>query len=121
MTRDLRYDRAAFVLKRLDRIERLADRLKSAPMEVRRLGLLLAVAGWGRDLKTEPLTQFLADWLYNEWGLLPHRPTPQGSLALLRALDEDGTREPAARSAAEVEAEDLLQTAKVLTDRATPA
>lgn len=114
---DLRYERSRYVMERLKTVEPLADRLQSAPMEVRRMGLPLAVAGWDRSRDTE-LVRLVADWLYGRWGLLPARPVPQGAVALLRALEEDEITSGPARSAAEREAEELLQAAKVLADAA---
>lgn len=113
MNADLRYERSRYVMEHLAAVEALADRLKSAPMEVRRLGLPLAVAGWDGSPDAE-LVRLVADWLYGRWGLLPDRPVPQGAVALLRALEEDGVTAGPARSAAEREAEELLQAAKVL-------
>ncbi len=111
MTRDLRYDRGVFALERLETLEPLADRLPPAPMEVRRLGLALAIAGWERN-GASSLVQFVADWLYGRWGLLPPRSTPQGAVALLRSLEDDKALSDAIRSALEVE--EVLQVAKVL-------
>jgi hypothetical protein len=113
--RDLRYERSKFVLQRLDQLrsERIAKKLESAPMEVRALGLLLAVARWDRD-DLNAIAQLVADWLYNEWGLLPHRATPQGGLALLGALQNDAKTAPRIFSAAEIEAVQIVQTAKVV-------
>lgn len=117
MNADLRYERSRYVMERLKTMEALADRLQSAPMEVRRLGLPLAVAGWDRARDTE-LVRLVAGWLYGRWGMLPSRPAPQDAVALLRALEEDDVTSGPARSAAEREAEELLQAAKVLSDAA---
>ncbi len=115
MTRDLRYARSAYAMRNLSTLkaERIAERLKSAPLEVRRLGLPLAVAGWDRENKPELVT-LVAGWLYGEWGMLPQRAVPQSAVALLRALEEDDMTLSAVRSAAEIEAEEMLQAAKVL-------
>lgn len=117
MNADLRYDRSRYVMERMKTVEALADRLQSAPMEVRRLGLPLAVAGWDRSRDTE-LVRLVTGWLYGRWGLLPNRPLPQDAIALLRALEEDDVTSGPARSAAEREAEEVLQAAKVLADAA---
>lgn len=117
MNADLRYERCRYVMGRLKTVEAMADRLQSAPMEVRRLGLPLAVAGWDRSREPE-LVRLVSDWLYGRWGMLPARPAPQDAVALLLALEEDDVTNGPARSAAEREAEELLQAAKVLADAA---
>jgi hypothetical protein len=117
MTRDLRYARSAYVMERLRVVEAMADRLQSAPMEVRRLGLPLAVAAWDRDRKPE-LVRLVAGWLYGGWGMLRGRAVPQDAVALLGALGEDEAAGGAVLSAAEREAEELMQAAKVLADAA---
>lgn len=114
-TRDLRYDRSRFVLPWLRRlgVERTAKKLESAPMEVRSLGLPLAVTGWDRD-QFKDITQLVADWLYAHWGLLPDREAPQDAVGLLRALEEDSDGATHLYSAAETEAIEIVQTAKIL-------
>lgn len=113
--RDLRYERSEFVLKRLDDLnkEKISKKLEGAPMELRALGLPLAVTSWDRD-RMRAITQLVSDWLYNAWGLLPHRPTPQRAIALVQALQEDAKAAPGLFSAAEIEATEIVQTAKIL-------
>lgn len=116
-TRDLRYARTAYVLERLRTVEAMADRLQAAPLEVRRLGLPLAVAGWDREGRPD-LVRLVAEWLYGRWGMLPDRAVPETALALLQALEKDEITSSSARSAAEREAEEVLQAAKVIADAA---
>jgi hypothetical protein len=115
MTRDLANERARFLLDaaRVDRVKRLVDPLKDAPLRLRRLGLPVAVATWSRE-GHDALIRILADWLFEGWGMLEQGTVPQGSVALLDRLVMIDEKAPLLRSAAEVEAEQLLQTAKVL-------
>jgi len=115
MTCDLRYDRCRYALDHLAEFRTARDELKSAPMEVRRLGLPLAIATWARRPGSQRLVPLLATWLFQEWGMLSGS-TPQTVRALLDSLEEAGRRAPLIRSAAELEAEELMQTAKVLTE-----
>lgn len=118
MTKDMRYQRSAYVMARLRVIEAMADRLQSAPLEVRRLGLPLAVAGWDRESKPE-LVRLVAEWLFGDWGMLPGRPVPQTAVALLGSLFEMDKANRGVMSVAEHEAEAVLQAAKVLAGAAT--
>ncbi len=116
--RDLRYDRSRFVLEHLRQFQSARDELKSAPMEVRRLGLPLAIAGWAQRPNSQRLVPLVSEWLFKDWGMLRAGSPPPTAVALLRALEELAKDAPMVRSAAEIEAEELLQAAKVLTDGA---
>lgn len=106
--------RARFLLdaERADILKELADSLKDAPLRVRRLGLPLAVAMWSQN--GPDLVELLARWLFDGWGMFGGYAVPQGAVAMLRQLMEVEKDSPALRSALEVEAEEILQAAKVL-------
>jgi hypothetical protein len=123
---DLRYNRAHFVLNRIDRLLQEAERLQSAPLAVRRLGLPLALATWERESRPA-LVELVRDWLYEPtdadppgWGMMPvGESAGRDVVSLIKAFDELDQKYPRLRSAIEREAEELLQVAKVLVDAAT--
>jgi hypothetical protein len=120
---DMRYARSAYAMAELATLTapRVAERLQAAPMDVRRLGLPLALAGWEREGRAE-LVSLVAGWLFGGdggWGMAPAPPVaPRGAVALLKALEALERSDPGLRSAVETEAERILQAAKVLADAA---
>jgi len=117
MIRSLPAARAKFLLAsdRARTLDNLAEPLKDAPMRVRRLGLPLAVAVWSRQGHDE-LVELLSNWLFSEWGALEGHSIPQGAGPMLQELMTVEQQSPTLRSAMEIEAEELLQVAKLLSD-----
>ena len=115
MTETLPDRRARFLLDpgRAAVLRTLANPLQDAPLRVRRLGLPLAVAMWSREGRSG-LVDLLANWLFDQWGMLGNYPVPQDVAAMLDELMDIAQTAPALRSALEVEAEALLQAAKIL-------
>lgn len=107
--------RARFLMQAPHRqdLEKLVEPLKDAPLRVRRLGLPLAVAMWSRE-GHDALIRLLAQWLFDQWGMLPNYSVPQAGAPMVRMLTTVADEAPAVRSALEVEAEEFLQAAKLL-------
>ncbi|NOY25477.1 MAG: hypothetical protein GXP62_06345 [Oligoflexia bacterium] len=119
MNASLPDSRARFLLDttRVGKLKKLVDPLKDAPLRVRRLGLPLAVATWSRE-GHDRLVQLLADWLFTKWGML-EGAVPQGAPAFLDRLMDEDESSPTLRSAMEIEAEELLQAAKLISGALT--
>ncbi len=120
MSRALPDARASFLLHedRVGYVKKLVDPLKDAPLRVRRLGLPLAVATWSRE-GHDRLVRLLAEWLFKEWGMVRAGSVPQGAASFLDRLMDEDESSPALRSAMEVEAEELLQAAKLISGALT--
>ncbi len=120
MSRALPDARAAFLLaeERIEIVKKLVDPLKDAPLRVRRLGLPLAVATWSRE-GHDRLVRLLSTWLFEEWGAVEGGSVPQGAPSFLDRLMDEEVSSPALRSAMELEAEELLQAAKLISGALT--
>ena len=120
MSHSLPDSRARFLLhdQRIHKVERLVDTLKDAPLRVRRLGLPLAVATWSRE-GADDLVKLLAEWLFAGWGMVDAAPVPQGAPSFLNRLMDEHQSSPALRSAMEMEAEEFLQAAKLISGALT--
>ena len=120
MSRALPDARAEFLLAdtRVDVVKKFVEPLKDAPLRVRRLGLPLAVATWSRE-GHDGLIRLLAEWLFKEWGMVSSGSVPQGAPSFLDRLMDEDESSPALRSAMEIEAEELLQAAKLISGALT--
>lgn len=111
---DLKSERSNYIVRNLSAFKPSTHKsLKDAPLMIRRMGLPLALAYWAKD-GDQTLVLLISKWIFKHWKMITGKVPPQTLSSLLVTLEQLDNESRTLRSAVEIEAEQLLQTAKMI-------